>query len=316
MTTFTQTDYTSLPPGSVHEPLYVIAVISNPMRYKTRYRLFSEFMDRMRKEQGIVIVSVELQNGIREFVTDATFKVRTDTVIWSKENLINYAINRLPRHAKYVAWIDTDVQFNRPDWVQETLHQLQLYPIVQMWSHADDLGPNSETLQQHTSFAYQLVHGKLKLTQKYACKWHPGYAFATRIDFLNNIGCLPDYCVVGSADRMLCLSVIGKLSEHLDKRFSEGYRNKLIDLERRCIKYGNYAMGCVVGTIQHFFHGKKANRKYVERNDIIIKHKYDPNTDLKMNRYGILEIDDDAYLLRDDLYRYFLVRNEDSIDVE
>src|SRR6202035_3379899 len=46
--------------------------------------------------------------------------------------------------AKYVAWIDADVKFNRPDWAQETMQLLQHYDVLQMFSHAQDVGPDYE----------------------------------------------------------------------------------------------------------------------------------------------------------------------------
>ena len=40
------------------------------------------------------------------------------------------------------------MQFARPDWVQETLHQLQIYKVVQMWSHSIDYGPEHQPIAQ------------------------------------------------------------------------------------------------------------------------------------------------------------------------
>ena len=42
--------------------LYVISVISNPLQFERRYELFNEFVERMNKEKGVKLLTVELQN--------------------------------------------------------------------------------------------------------------------------------------------------------------------------------------------------------------------------------------------------------------
>ena len=58
--------------------LYVIAVISNPARFARRYELFVDFCNRMNCEKYVKLITVELQQGCRDFVTDSTIKLRTD----------------------------------------------------------------------------------------------------------------------------------------------------------------------------------------------------------------------------------------------
>src|ERR1700677_494960 len=103
------------------QDLHIIAVISNPANFKSRYRLYREFEARMLKE-GANLYTVELAIGDQEFaVTDSSngkhIQLRTNDELWHKENLINIAISRLPDEAEYVAWIDADVQFLRADWI-------------------------------------------------------------------------------------------------------------------------------------------------------------------------------------------------------
>jgi hypothetical protein len=113
---------------------YVIAVITNPERFKIRPRLFSDFMERMKK-YGVNLYVVEGAFGDRDFeVTDPEnprhIRVRTDSELWYKENLINIGISRLPSTWQYVAWIDGDIDFVRPDWMLETIHELQHHPVA------------------------------------------------------------------------------------------------------------------------------------------------------------------------------------------
>ena len=65
----------------------------------------------------------------------------------------------------------------------------------------------------------------------------------------------------------------------------------------------------------HAWHGKKKQRKYIERWDILIRNDYVPYLDLRRDWQGLYALTDRNRQLRDDIRRYFLQRNEDSVDV-
>ena len=109
------------------EHLYVIAVVSNPARFQKRYKLFEEFCERMLLEPKVKLMTIELQNGDRPFETKSLVQLRTKDELWYKENLINIAVTHLPSDWKYMAWIDTDIEFTNKNWVDETIQQLQTY---------------------------------------------------------------------------------------------------------------------------------------------------------------------------------------------
>ena len=103
------------------DQFHVVTVISNPVLYKSRYRLFKRFEKHMR-ESGIRHLHViEIQNGHRAFqVTQENNKyhtqLRTTDELWVKENAINLVVQRLARSFpdwKYIAWIDADIEFTR-----------------------------------------------------------------------------------------------------------------------------------------------------------------------------------------------------------
>ena len=50
--------------------------------------------------------------------------------------------------------MDADVEFLRADVVDETIHALQHYSVVQMFQHCLDQGPEGEILHTHSSFGY------------------------------------------------------------------------------------------------------------------------------------------------------------------
>src|SRR4051812_42892051 len=118
-------------PDVIKDNLYVISPIFNPIRYRTRWKNYKPF-EKQVLDAGAHLITIEAIYGERECAITQTdhpnhtvIYVRTKHEIWLKENLINIAIHRLSTHIdphwKYVAWVDADITFARPDWVGETL---------------------------------------------------------------------------------------------------------------------------------------------------------------------------------------------------
>jgi hypothetical protein len=91
--------------------------------------------------------------------------VRATTLAW--ENCLNIGISRLPHDAKYIGTFDADIHFRKPGWAAEAIHALQLYPVVQPWKTAFDLGPNYDHLHAHVSFASIFHAGKTHYAKGY-----------------------------------------------------------------------------------------------------------------------------------------------------
>src|SRR5271166_2168914 len=160
-----------LVPDKVREPLYAIVPYFNPWRWKSRekhtLRAIKHFAD-----SGAVVVLVEVAFNRRDFAfhdcglegtlaecgvlgTGHEYRhkyvsLRTRDELWLKENSINVAVARaLPYDWQQICWLDSDITFLRPNWVGETIHKLQHYDWLQMFSHARDLGPNYEMLPEN-----------------------------------------------------------------------------------------------------------------------------------------------------------------------
>ena len=73
--------------------------------------------------------------------------------------------------------------------------------------------------------------------------------------------------------------------------------------------------GHVPGQLLHYWHGKKKDRRYKERWQILADHRFDPRRDIARDHQGLFRLAGGKPGLRDDLRRYFAARNEDSIDL-
>ncbi len=314
--------------ASSEATLYVVAAISNPARFKRRYELFVQFMKRLEASVGVQLYVAELAYGNLPFeVTHAGnprhLQLRTEgPPIWQKEALLNLAVQRLPADWKYVAWIDGDVEFMNKNWVQDTLVALQSYSVVQMFQNYVDLGPDGEVIQLHTGFGYLYTTGDLKVNVKdaepyYGQFGHSGIAWACTRAAWNGFGGLPTFGIAGNGDHALACALIGLVDKSYPKGLVHTNFVSLCNaLEKRCEFHIRRNIGYVKGTIMHYWHGRKRNRFYQERWQIIISNDYDPLNDLFTESTGVLALQPYKPKLRDDLRRYFHSRCEDSIDVE
>jgi hypothetical protein len=308
-------EYHSLKKLTHKSILYVIAVVSNPSRFARRYQLFNEFCERMKLERQVKLYSVELQQGSRPFITDATIKLRCDHELWYKENLINIAVKHLPPSWEYMAWIDADLEFNNKNWVYETIHQLQTYKIVQLFSHCIDLGIKNETLHVNVGFAYQYVNGETWKEPCYGGTWHPGYAWAITKEAYNEIGGLMEFPILGSADHHMSLAFIGLVNRYINSKLHPNYKMLCNIFQERCEKFIKRNIGYVHGTLLHNFHGNKADRRYQDRWQILTTNNFDPLRDIIKDANGLWQLQGDKIKLRDDIIMYFRQRNEDSVDM-
>lgn len=299
---------------------YAVTCISNPCRYKSRYELYHRFKRRM-EEASVKLMTVELALGERSFeVTrpddSMNVQLRSRDEIWHKENLLNIGISRLPTDWRYVAWLDADIEFLRDDWVEETVHQLQRYQVVQMFAQALDMGSDGTLLKAHDGFAYSWLRDgldeKLSCYQQPNYGYHPGFAWAARREAIDHLGGLFDVGILGAADNHMARGLVGTAPQSLFTRVSKGYFQAVEEWQRRATTHIRGNVGYVPGSIQHHFHGHKVDRRYLERWDIIRRYNFDPNLDLKRDWQGVLAFTERGERMRNSIRRYFNERFEDA----
>jgi hypothetical protein len=304
--------------------LHVVTCVSNPVRYRSRWRLYERFAAQMARA-GVNLLTVELAYGERPFEVTKPgrrdqVQLRSRSELWSKENLLNIGFAHLPEGWRYAAWIDADVEFQNPCWAEEAVERLQLFDALQLFSHAVDLDPEHQVLgasKPKTGFMHAWWHG-LPASKHYDDgNWHPGYAWAIRRDAYVALGGLMDFCVLGSADRHMAMSLIGKGGLSVHRRVSPAYKRRVLAWQERAERSVRRNVNYVPGLLTHWWHGKKKDRRYVERWQILADHDFDPDLDLRRDwaQHGLLELGDAKTGLRDDIRRYLRARNEDSVDV-
>ncbi len=300
------------------DQLHVVTVIANPIRWKSRMRLYRDFEQHM-LDSGVSLTTVECAYGDRPFELAGSrhvnhVPVRSKTLVWNKENLINLGLARLPTSWRYVAWIDADVKFRKCGWSSETVHALQQYHLVQPWSDCYDLGPDDDHLQAHRAFC-RMVHEGSPISPNGASRYefaHPGYAWAATRRALTLLGGLIETAALGAGDHHMALALIGRVRESVPGGISAGYMRPLLHWQDRATHHIAQNIGYIPGTIEHAWHGSKEKRAYVDRWTILTRNSFDPETDLLRNTWGVFELSGNKPHLRREIDRYFRARDEDS----
>jgi hypothetical protein len=315
-----------MPVPSLLDPskLNVVTCISNPVRFASRYALYKRFAAEM-AAAGVKLTTVEAAFGARPHATrdladqeGLHLQLKTDDELWHKENMLNLGVQRLPADWEYVAWVDADITFLRPDWQEETLEALQHYPIVQMFETAIDEGPTGAAMNTYTGFAKSFVKGLPYgpgAGGSYGPYWHSGFAWAARREAFEALGGLIDFAILGAADHHMALSFIGNAKASLPGDVNLDYAKLVYAFQQRAEDAsitGN--IGYVPGSIAHHFHGAKKNRNYVGRWDVLVKHNFDPALDISRDSQGLWQLTKRGLRMRNDLRAYFRQRNEDGID--
>jgi hypothetical protein len=301
----------------IEDKLHVVIVISNPCLFARRYILIKEFMQRIEMEEtDVLLYVVEMAYGSQRFlITDANnprhLQIRTQTPLWHKENMINMGIRHLlPKNWKAVAWIDSDLEFESVTWAKDTLKVLNgCKDIVQVFSHCVDMDIDNRTMKVFSSFGNQYVK-KIPYVTNSPDYWHPGYAWACTRQAYEKMGGLYQDAILGSADNVIALSLIGRGAKAIHVNSTEDYKKSVAEFQQKTV---GLRLGYVPGVIRHYFHGSKKNRKYTERWHILLKHGFSPKEHLTTSENGtLMPTESCPKEMLTDILQYFRERNEDE----
>lgn len=301
--------------------LGVITSYFNPCGFRTRAENFERFAEPLRAAK-VPLVVVEAAFGDEPFTLPsrhAPLRIRGRSLMWQKERLLNVALAHLPPQVTKVVWLDADVCFEDPDWLQATSRALDQVPIVQPFDEVVRLP------RGHASFAgegerwrsFAAIYGsdpQRLLCGDFAAHGHTGFAWAARRALLTRHG-LYDACIAGSGDHMMahafcgdwespCIRrILGQGGAHL--RFFRAWSKRLYaDVRAR--------VGCVPGRVLHLWHGELANRRYVLRNRELAGFDFDPTRDVRVDASGCWTWASEKPALHAWASDYFRQRREDD----
>ncbi|MDP1689644.1 MAG: hypothetical protein Q8L52_00320 [bacterium] len=304
--------------------LWVITVYYNPCGYKSRRSTYDTFIRTMRSS-GINVLTVECAFGDDPFELPPShdvIKIRSKSLLWQKERLINIGASYLPDTCKYVAWVDCDVVFQNRNWARETCELLSgSYTVVQPWEICLRLAKGDcvpEIQDRAVSFAAVTTKDLSTLDcGRYDKHGHTGYAWAMRREIFDAVG-LYEHAVSGSADHFMSHAIYGRYGFCVENALKHDVK-QIDHLKHWGDKFYSFVQGklrVVSGEIQHLWHGSHDRRDYFRRMWKITEYGYNPDTDLLAMPGRPLEWQSHVAQEKPELVayfaEYFASRQEDS----
>lgn len=264
--------------------LHVITSYFNPCRYR---RLRDNYW-RFRENLNAPLHTIELLFGDREPDIPDAFHVRSNTVLWHKEALLNILIDRLPPEVDAIAWVDADLLFTNPYWVEHACQRLEDYAVIQLFAKSFHKMPDGSLIPAKPSCA-KLFAEECKLWSNFSLA-HPGFAWAARASWLRQHK-LADTHVIGGGDTLMVSAFTGRRLL-LQNRMSPAHREwhmKWVDaVHQEVCRSLNY----IPGHVHHLWHGFRSDRNYVDRFQVL--SNFDPARDLIRDENGLWAWSDQA----------------------
>jgi hypothetical protein len=318
----------------------------NPLGLRSRRENFRRFHAGL-AQAGVPLLVVELAVGDAPHqlgeAGDA-LRVRSRDVLWHKERLLNLGIAELLRRGyRKIAWLDADIAFEEPEhWPWFVAAELERSVLCQVFEHAlalQEQGPPVPGISA-VSYLRRAREAALQVASR-PTRRHPlglplglsGYGWAARAELLREVP-LYDAGVVGGGDKMIFLASArsdgepwgGILDATVKAPFqrcqhcgmlprSPAFEAHFAAWAERWNSVIGGRLSCAPVDLRTFFHGDWNKRSYLVRREILLRHAYDPSTDITLNGDGCWEWASDKPALNREVRDYFARRDEDASDL-
>ena len=302
--------------------LIVITTYFNPCGYKSRRVNYDKFIKGL-KHNGVKCITIECAFGDQPFdlPNDLNIiRVRTDSILWQKERLLNLAASWVPERYKYIAWLDCDIGFENFDWVNDCVHRLKSHQIVQVFEkcvrlNQDGTGREEPDVASFGMIQYYVPQSLSPEIGRYDVHGHTGYGWAMRRSLFEQVG-LYEGAISGSADHFMAHAIFDKYGFCIENalKHDQTQIQHLKEWGKKFYELAQGDLGYVPGRIVHFWHGSTQDRRYFLRMHEITDLGYNPYLDIiappgrplewspMMNKQG----------LKDYFIQYFTNRREDG----
>jgi hypothetical protein len=300
------------------ERLCIITSFFNPCGYRSRVKNFEIFANSLTRS-GVMWRGIECAFGTAPFTLpeyETVYRVRSKSVLWQKERLLNLLIDRLPDYYTKVAWVDADILFSNPSWIVDTCDTLDDFAIVQPFVEAARLGSTGLEIgdgsERMPSFAYLYHHdpdGVLGPT--YWNHGHTGYAWAARRDCLDRHG-LYDACLSGTGDHLMAHAFVGDwLPNCIGIGIDRAYHH-FVDWCNKVYPRVRARLGFTEGVAFSLWHGPEEARGYYNAVALLRDVSFDPWSDIALGPTGCWEWSSERPSLHDWARSYFVRRQDDG----
>ncbi len=314
-------------PVSLDGEFWGVTAYFNPAGYCNKRDHLRLFSTRIR-QQGLKLLVVELAFGDAPFdlemnLADRIVRLRSNTVLWQKERLLNVGFENLPDDCDKVAWLDGDIVFENDAWVAKASELLRENVVVQPFNVAWWLPPNYESRlpnlanpefrarSQHMPGA---AYAHICSPGQHMIAGHPGFAWCARRSLLKDHG-LYDRCILGGADHLVGAAMYSHCQVDSTQAWLREFCTEAQIADLLHWSKGFYAavqrnVAYVEGVVLHLWHGSLKNRQYEERHKILSEMEFDPRKDIVLDGNGCWQWASEKPDLHRKVVNYFLNRRE------
>lgn len=308
----------------MREDIWSVTSYFNPAGYRNKKENFDRFVQGLGSaaDRLLVVEMAPTQGAFELHDLPRVVRIRGDAVMWQKERMLNIGIEHLPASCTKVAWLDADLLFDDPQWLERTSEALDEYAVVQPFEECIRLGrgqrehvPGQEDKPLTESFAAAFVRDpNLAARENYLHHGHTGFAWAARRSVLESGG-LYDACLTGSADHLMAHAFAGTLNSDCisrligrDSPFADHFARWAAEVDE--VVQGN--LGCVGGRVLHLWHGDSTDRRYFQRNLEFQAFDFDPERHIRLSESGLWEWAEAPPAMRDWCAEWFGSRKEEG----
>jgi len=293
----------------IKDDVAVIISFFNPSNYRRPLKNLIYVMHTL-KEQDIPCYVIECVFPRRKpQVPDADIVVHSETPMFYKEQLFNIMEKKVPEKYTKLVFMDGDIIFEAPDWVDKVSEALNNHEIIMPFEDACWLYPDNIAVRsKKKSLAWAIAN---KVEFKMFNAYHPGFAWAMRRDFFREIGGFFDKKFLGGGDVAMAATVVpGVTQKALSNIYGQrAVADSYLEYYKR-VRAQDPKLGYLKFDAYHLFHGLTSGRRYSSRyNKIqhILKRGFESFT--KLNEDGLYEFTDPELI--EYAKNYFANRNED-----
>ncbi|WP_147127589.1 hypothetical protein [Shimia ponticola] len=280
-----------------HE-ICIIACFYNPTGSKVRLANFKDFYRPLKREGIPVYVIEQVIDGAPsalEGIVENLKIVRSGSILWQKERLLNRLISMLPEQFTKVVWSDVDMLFGKSPsvWLEAMSKKLDEFQVVHGFSSVNRQPKYWLPFQKKDCVCsmakvFDEWDHSVPFSDDYPTHGHTGYTWGARRSFLEECG-LYDTCMSGSGDHLMAHAFCNDLETGcFDQVFqdNEAYRDHYLLWAERAAALTGGRMGYVDCELEHLWHGSPRNRKYRKRDKELISMRFDPAEDLVLTDDG------------------------------
>ena len=302
------------------DKLGVVCVYFNPCNYLSRFINFNYFYENIKTNKNIELIVIEQYTDDSKYrinnIHENTHSFHSNEIYWMKEQLINIGFQKLiNENFKYICWLDCDIKFKDDDWSIKVINALQENPICQVFRTCIKTNPNGYSSKSYSFSIYSDDQENESIETLLKRQGEPGFGFAYNTNYISDSK-LYEYAICGSGDFLNILGYLFEVSD-LEKKLKSDrfFRNNSLDFLNHflswaySIKSRVKKIPCVDNTIIVDYHGSIKNRKYVDRETILTRNKFNPIIDLD-NQGTLFELKNKK--IKQQIKNYFLNRHEDN----